>query len=519
MSKILLSIDCGTQSLRALMFSIKGELIDKEQIFYEAYYSPKPGYAEQNPTVYWKSLCKATEKLKQRSPKAFENIKGVSITSLRASMVSVDRNGKPVRPTIIWLDQRKADIFYKPNFFWDKIYRSIGIRDTLDKMQREGKSNWIRQYEPENWDKTYKYLQVSGFLNYQLTGKFTDSVASQIGHIPFDYRKQEWAKSNSPLTVSYNLFPIEKEKLPQLVKPGTEIGRITEEASKLTGIKKGIPVIAAGSDKGCETLGMGVVDNSMASLSFGTTATIQTTMPHYMEAIPYMPAYPSVFPNHWNPEIEIFRGFWMISWFKNEFALKEVQEAKKRGIEAEIVMNELLGKSCPGAMGLIVQPYWTPGLGEKNAKGAIIGFGDIHKKEHLYRAVIEGLAYGLRDGMEKIQKRGKIKFDKLTVSGGASQSPEICQITADIFNLPLLRGKTYETSGLGAAIITAFGLKFYDSIEQASKNMVHYQETFVPNKKNANLYNRLFSEVYQKMYKKLEPLNKKIKEITGYPEL
>lgn len=519
MKDIILSIDCGTQSIRALLFDTKGELIDKEQIFYEPYFSSKPGYAEQNADLYWESLCKATQTLKQRRPKEFEAIKGVGVTSLRATMVALDKNGNQVRPTMIWLDQRKCDIFYKPNFIWDKFYKAVGIRQTLNKMQREGKSNWIRQYEPENWEKTYKYVQISGFLNYRLTGEHKDSIASQIGHIPFDYKKQKWAEKHNPFVVSYDLFPIEKEKLQELVKPGNILGKITGKASELTGIKKGIPVIAAGSDKGCETLGMGVIDNTTASLSFGTTATIQTTVSKYMEPIRFFPAYPSLVPNQWNPEIEIFRGFWMIKWFKQEFAFKEIQEAEKRGVSAEEVMNELLENSSPGAMGLTVQPYWTPGLGEKDAKGAVIGFGDVHKKEHFYRAVIEGLAYGLLDGMDKLQKRGNLKFRELTVSGGASQSSEICQITADIFNLPLKRGKTFETSGLGTAIIIAFGVGAYENIEQAVENMVHYRQTFEPDSKNANLYNRLFTEVYQKMYKRLEPLNKKIREITNYPEL
>ena len=197
---------------------------------------------------------------------------------------------------------------------------------------------------------------------------------------------------------------------------------------------------------------------------------------------------------------------------------KEVQEAIKRGIDPEEVMNELLDKSKPGSMGLLVQPYWTPGIAEKNAKGAIIGFGDVHKKEHVYRAVIEGLIYALKDGSERLQKRGKLNFEKLAVSGGASKSPEICQITADIFDKTVLRGKTFETSGLGAAIITALGTKQFKNIEEAVKNMVHYQDNFEPNKENTKIYKNLYEEVYLKMYKNLKKLNKKIKSITGYPE-
>lgn len=514
----LLSIDCGTQSLRALLFDLKGNLIEKVQIFYQPYTSPKPGYAEQNPEIYWDSLCNATKKLKTLQPKAFKEIRAMSVTTLRATMVNIDKNGEILRPSILWLDQRRANIFYKPNIFIDLILRIAGVKGIVDKLQKEGKCNWLRQNEPDIWEKTYKYLQISGYLNYKLTGEFIDSIASQIGHIPFDYKKLDWANPKETFNFSGKIFPIETEKLPKLVKPGEIVGKITKMAADATGLPAGLPVIASGSDKGCESIGMGVLDSSTASLSFGTTATVQTTLPYYMEPLPYIPSYPSVYANHWNPEIEIFRGFWLISWFKNEFAQKEVQEAEKRGIDTEEVLNELLDKSEPGSMGLIVQPYWTPGIAEKNAKGAIIGFGDVHKKEHLYRAVIEGLIYALRDGSERLEKRGKIKFEKLAVSGGASKSKEICQITADIFNKPVLRGKTYETSGLGAAIITAVATKHYKNLKEAVQNMVHYQNNFEPNAKYTDIYEKLYTEVYQKIYKRIKSLNKKIKEITNYPE-
>jgi sugar (pentulose or hexulose) kinase len=263
---------------------------------------------------------------------------------------------------------------------------------------------------------------------------------------------------------------------------------------------------------------MGVLSESLASLSFGTTATIQITSDKYLEPIRFMPAYPAANPGKYNPEVEIFRGFWMITWFKNEFARKEMEEAKRRGISGEEVLNELLNKSSPGAMGLMVQPFWSPGLTEPAAKGAIIGFGDVHKKPHVYRAVIEGLIFALLEGKEKIEKVSKIKVKKLAVSGGASKSDEICQIAADIFNLPLVRGKTTETSGLGAAIITAKGIGEYLTIEEAAEKMVSYEKEFLPNPSNILIYNSLYRKVYKKLYKKLKPLYNDIRDITGYPE-
>ena len=515
---MILSIDCGTQSTRAILFSLDGEEVDKVQIFYEPYFSQNPGWAEQNPEIYWESLCKATKALKRKNPLSFAKIRGVGVSTIRNTLVNVDRKGEVLRPAMTWLDQRTAENVYKPNIIAKIIFDTIGISRTLRKMERKGACNWIRQNEPDIWKNTYKYLQVSGFLNYKLTGNFTDSVASQIGYIPFDYKKQQWANPKDLLEVSSKIYPVDKDKLPDLIPPGGEIGVITEQAFSLTGISVGIPVIACGSDKGCETLGMGVIDQKMASLSFGTTATVQTTVQKYLEPIRFFPAYPSVIPKSWNPEIEIYRGFWMVNWFKKEFAFKEVQEAKSKNIPVEEILNKLLHDSSPGAMGLIAQPYWSPGLGKYNAKGAMIGFGDVHKKEHVYRAIIEGLLYSLLDGMKKLEKRGGFRFEKITVSGGASQSDEICQIASDICNLPLLRGKTHETSGLGAAIITAYGIQEFSSLEEAVKKMVGYENVFKPQPKNTKIYKSLFEEVYLKMYQKLEPLYNKIAEITNYPE-
>lgn len=516
---MILSIDCGTQSIRAILFSLDGEEVGKVQVHYDAYFSRKPGWAEQNADIYWQSLCNATKLLKKESPENFKKIKAVGVSTIRNTMVNMDRDGKVLRPCLTWLDQRAADNVFKPNFVLKTLFKIIGIRETLHKMERKGACNWIRQNEPDIWENTYKYVQISGFLNYKLTGNFTDSIASQIGYIPFDYKKQQWSDGKDLFEVASKIYPIEREKLPKLIKPGEKIGTVTKEAYRLTEIPVGIPIIACGSDKGCETLGMGVVDHKIASLSFGTTATVQTTVKKYIEPIRFFPAYPSVIPKRWNPEIEIYRGFWMINWFKKEFALKEVQEAENKNIPVEEILNKLLHNSPAGAMGLMVQPYWSPGLGKNNAKGAMIGFGDIHKKEHIYRAIIEGLCYSLLDGMQQLQKRGDFKFERITVSGGASQSDEICQIATDIFNLTLLRGKTHETSGLGAAIITAYGINEFSSLNDAVKKMVNYSDVFKPKPKNVKIYKSLFNEVYLKMYKKLEPLHKKIREITNYPEM
>ncbi len=511
---IILSIDCGTQSLRAILFSQKGEMLARVQIEYEPYFSEQAGWAEQDPELYWTSLVKACQKLKASNPELFKAIAGVGVTTQRASMINVDDNGIPLRPAILWLDQRKSEPLWGQKGVLSTSLNVLGVKKKIDDIQCQGKCNWIMQNQPEIWEKTYKYLQISGFLNHRLTGNFTDSVASQVGHVPFNYKTQEWAKKHQ---LSKKMFPVEDDKLPILVQPGEVLGKITSQAERKTGIKKEIPVIACGSDKGCETLGAGVINPKMASLSFGTTATVQILSEKYIEPIKYLPSYPACASGFYNPEVEIFRGFWMITWFKKEFAHKEVELARNMGIAAEEVLNQCLERTDPGAMGLIVQPFWGPGLDYPDAKGAMIGFGDVHTKDHVYRAVIEGLGFALFEGMEKIQSKSRRKIERAAVSGGASQSDEICKITADIFNIPMVKGQTHETSGLGAAILVAKGLGWFPNLDEAVNKMVHVQKIFEPVPDNVKIYKEMYSKVYSKMYKVLKPLYSQIREITGYP--
>jgi len=157
-NKTILSIDCGTQSLRAIIFSLKGELLALKRVSFEPYVSLNPGWAEQDPEVYWEALKKACKLLKEDHPEYFRLIAGVGITTMRDSMVNVDIDGRTLRPLMVWLDNRKAEPVYKPGVVMKLIIWIVGMRDSIKKAQRDGKCNWIRQNQPEVWAKTHKFL-------------------------------------------------------------------------------------------------------------------------------------------------------------------------------------------------------------------------------------------------------------------------------------------------------------------------------------------------------------------------
>jgi sugar (pentulose or hexulose) kinase len=523
---ILLAIDNGTQSVRALLFDLQGNLLAKSRIPIEPYYANQPGWAEQDPDYYWNSLCQACLKLwEQEGVKGRaqngnsglrERVAGLAITTQRSTVVNLDRQGRPLRPAIVWLDQRRT-LGQKPvGGWWGLAFRLSGMTETVAYLQAEAEANWIRRYQPDIWKKTNKYLYLSGYLTYMLTGRFVDSIGCQVGYFPFDYKNLKWAKKSD---WKWQAVPMDPSLLVELVPPASQLGEVTAEAAQATGIPEGLPVIAAAADKACEVIGAGCLEPEIGCLSYGTTATINTTHKKYVEIIPLIPPFPSAVPGAYSLELQIYRGYWMVSWFLKEFGQHEQRLAAERGIEPEFLFDELVNQVPPGSMGLILQPYWSPGLKVPGpeAKGAIIGFGDVHNRAHIYRAILEGLAYALRDGKERSEQRSRIPITELRISGGGSQSDAAMQLTADIFGLATARPHIYETSGLGAAIDAAVGLGLHPDFTTAVLSMTRIRSIFEPDPHNHTIYEALYKQVYQKMYQKLKPLYEQIMEITGYP--
>ena len=512
----LVALDGGTQSVRALLFDLEGNLRAKARVPIEPYFSRHPGWAEQEPGLYWDSAVAACRLLLAQPGVRKESIAGLALTTQRSTVVNLDRDGRPLRPAVVWLDQRRTEGLPRLGGLWGASFRAVGMTETVAAFQAEAECNWIKVHQPEVFEKTAKFLLLSGYLTWKLTGRYVDSTGGQVGYLPFDFRRHRWAHR---LDWKWKILAIRPDQLPDLVAPGTPIGPLTAAAAEATGLRAGLPVIAAAADKACEVLGAGSLEPHVACLSYGTTATINTTHTRYVEPYPLIPPYPAAIPGAYNVEIQIFRGFWLVSWFRQQFGLREEQLASEQGVEPEALFDELVREVPPGSMGLLLQPTWSPGvkIPGPEAKGSVIGFGDVHTRAHLYRAILEGLAYALREGKERTERRSGVPITEIRVAGGGSQSDAAVQLTADIFNLPAVRPHVYEASGLGAAIDAAVGLKLHSGFPAAVRAMTRVGKVFSPDPRTAELYDRLYTRVYKQMYRRLRPLYREIREITGYP--
>lgn len=504
---LVLTFDLGTQSARAMLVDPAGSILYKAQRRYETpYVSPQPDWAEQDPDFYWRELCAASRELKEKAGPDWARAIAVTLTCIRDTCVCVDIDGRPLRPAILWLDKREAHGLPRIPAAGKAAFAAIGMYESVKLQRRMSACNWIKVNQPEIWKKTHKFLMLSAYLNYRLTGHYVDSCANLIGHIPFDSKERRWMRMSD---LRRCIFEVEPEKLYSVVEPGERIGFVHQWAGEQTGIPEGMELIATGSDKGCETLGLSCTGPDKAALSFGTTATVQVTTQSYMEPLPFIPAYPAVLKGAYNPEVQIYRGYWLVSWFKREFAAKEMAEARQKGVSAEQLLNRRLAEVPPGCEGLLFQPYFTPGIAMPTARGSIVGFSDRHTRIHLYRAIIEGVNYALLDGLRTLEKRGGFAVRELYAAGGGAQSDEICQITANMFGLPVHRIQTHEASGLGSSMVAFAAKGVYPDMQAAAQAMVRVKDRFEPEAAQHRLYEALYAQVFQKVFPRLLPLYKK----------
>ena len=512
---LVLVFDVGTQSVRGLLIDRHGSILHEEQDIYEKpYYSRHPNWAEQSPDFYFEHICYVNQRLRDRHPAAYDGIGAVTLTVFRDTTVCMGGDGRALRDCILWMDQRQAAHPKPLPIAKRALFALVGMGETIKMLQRTAACNWIAENEPELWAETDKYVCLSTYLNYRLTGRIADSAASLLAKIPYDYKRRRWDRHG----LTRNAYDIPQDKLCEIVSSGTVLGGITAEAARLTGIPEGLPVIASGSDKGCETIGLSVIREDQAALSFGTGSTVQFITRKYFSPTPFMPSYPAVPNDMYNPEIQLLRGYWMLTWFKENFAQPEVEEAELLGCSAEALLDRHLAEIPPGSDGLLVLPHWTPGLSTPNTRGAMIGFSDVHTRFHIYRAIIEGINFGLMDGMYGMERRSGQRIRHLYLGGGGSRSDEICQITANMFGLPVSRTQTNEAGALGAAICVYVSMGEYSSYEDAIEHMVRIRDTFQPDMGEHALYRRIYDEVFSRYYSTVTPLHRRLRKLTHREE-
>ncbi len=328
---------------------------------------------------------------------------GVALTTQRGTIVVTDEHGEPLRRAMVWLDRCRAEGLPRLGGKWGLAFKARGRHARRSRPSRpKPRRTSCSRTEPETWAKVRHYLFLSGFLVHRLTGRFVDSVAAQVGYVPFDYKALAWAKPGDWKWLSR----------PDRARAGCRSwcrraacsARSSPAAADATGIPAGLPLVAAAGDKACEVLGSGALDPHVGAISPGHDRLVQ----HHPRALrrghPDRAAVPGRGPGPVQP-----RGQRLPRLLDDRVVQARVRRggggpgAPSWASTTESLFDELVAATPPGSMGLVLQPYWSPGVRVPGpeAKGAVIGWGDVHTRAHLYRAILEGLAYALREGAER----------------------------------------------------------------------------------------------------------------------
>ena len=260
---LILAIDFGTQSVRALAYAQSGECRAKHQLPIDQYQHPEPGWNEHDVEGFWTLLTASCQGLWGQGIDPAE-IAAVVVTTQRATVINLDEMGRPLRPAIIWTDQRRAPPRGRLPWLWRMLFGLLRIRPIVENLEAEAEANWLERHQPELLAQTAHFLLLSGYLNYRLTGEFKDSAGSQVGYVPFDFKKQDWCADSD---WKWHSMAIKRYMLPGLAAVGETLGAVTAEAAEATGLPLALPVVAGAADKACEVLGVGALEAGVASVS------------------------------------------------------------------------------------------------------------------------------------------------------------------------------------------------------------------------------------------------------------
>ena len=493
----IIGVDCSTTASKAIVWDREGMPVaegrEKMQIL-----TPKPEWVEQDANEWWNATAVAIKKAVRQIDAG--KVVAICLTHQRESFVPVDEDFKPLRNGILWVDTRAASQVEKLREKSEKIHKITGLFPNL--YASNCKIMWMRENEPSIFEKTFKFLDVYAFLALKLTGEPVTSWASACPFGLMDMENLCWSRE------IMDIVGVKEENFCRLVAPGEIVGRLSKEASSLTGVPEGVPVVAGGGDGQCASLGAGVVEEGLASLNLGTAVVSGLFSEKYITGTTFRTLCGCV-PRTYIAESVIGGGTFTLNWFVREFGKEEERLARENDIFAEQIFEIMASKIKPGMPRLLLIPYWKSSFApywDSFARGIVIGWSGDIKKAHFFRAIMEGIAFEQKFLYEGMEKSFRKKIERIVLLGGGANMPLWRQIVADITGIPVLIPHTFEVTCLGAAMLAASAVGFYKDVREASKKMSHFLDTYYPEKKNEEFYLRIYQKVYR-------PLFPRIKEI------
>ncbi len=493
-----LGIDVGTGGTRAVLIDSAGRVICSATAEHAPMSCPQIGWAEQSPEDWWRAACEAVKACLAKAPSP-ENVTAIGLTGQMHGLVLLDEHDQVVRPAIIWCDQRTEEECRE-------ITKQVGAQRLIELTANPALTGftlpkiwWVRRHEPELWARVRSLMLPKDYIRFRLTGERAIDVADASGTLMFDVVHRRWSKA------MLEISQVEESLLPKVFESPEISGRVHPEGAKQSGLRTGIPVVAGAGDQAAGAVGMGIVKPGAVSATIGTSGVVfAATSAPVLEPHGRIHTFCHAIPNRWHV-MGVTQGAGLsLRWFRDQFGA-----GSEDGRDPYVRLAEEAAKAPPGSDGLLWAPYLmgerTPHL-DPNARGALVGITAQHTRGHVIRAILEGVAFSLKDSLTLFKEIG-VPIESIRLSGGGARSALWQQIQADIYEMPVELTEADEGPAYGAALLAGVGTGHWPSVEVACEAAVRVAKIIQPNPKVAAQMARQYAQ-YRKLYPALREVQR-----------
>jgi xylulokinase len=491
-----LGIDVSTTATKALLINAEGKVLTVATTEY-SFDTPHPLWSEQHPDLWWHGTQNSVKEVISKSGILPDQIAGIGLTGQMHGLVLLDKAGKVLRPAILWNDQRTQAQC-------DEIYQLVGKNEFIQITGNAAltgftapKILWVKENEPEIYGQIAHILLPKDYVRLKLTGEFAMDKADGAGTILMDLKSRTWS------TTILSRLDIPIDWLPNLYEGNQITGTVTESAALVTGFQAGTPVVGGGGDQAAQAVGVGATKEGVVALTLGTSGVVFATVDNpFIDPLGRLHSFCHSVPDKWHLMGVMLSAGGSLRWYRDTFA-------------PNIKYDELLktAEQVPaGSDGLVFLPYLT---GERVpypdpiARGAFVGLTVRHNLAHCTRAVLEGVAFGLKDSFELMKTIGLPRIEQVRVSGGGSKSQLWLQILANVFETELVTVNTSEGAAFGAALLAGVGVGNWKDVNSACDDTIKIINSITPEPGAIDIYRHYYS-IYHDLYPALKEINSRI---------
>ena len=499
---LFLGIDAGTTALKVAIFDLEGRLLALDRQEYQLL-TPAPAWVELDAEVYWLALCKAVRNAIRSSGRGAESVRALAISSQGETLIPLDRDGRPTRRAIVWLDNRavREAAWLGQQFDVEEVYRVTGQPEIAPGWPA-CKILWLKRNEPEAFKRTAHFLLLEDYLLYRLAGHLVTLLALQTSSLLLDIQRKAWWE---PMLDAIGLLP---GRLGHLMEPGERVGPLSSEGAQALGLTTRTLAVTGAMDQAAGAVGAGNIAPGLATESTGGAMAILATLaePRY-DPKRRVPCHYHALPDAycllpWGQTAGM-----ALRWFRDQFFDLETRAAREHGFDAYDLMADAATRVPAGSQGLTVLPHLEgAACPEFNPAARAVFYGATlrHTKAHFVRAIMESVAYMLKANLDIVEELG-LPVAEVRCMGGGARSPLWLQIKADVLQKPVIPVAVEDAACLGAALMAATATGGFASLQEGVEQMVRLGDTLEPDPRRAEVYREGYGQ-YLELYQRLAPM-------------